>query len=85
MKRVASKNMHAVISVDGGTAPPELKTIQSSPFSTSSCGQGVGVFDRRAVDAEMKIVWTHRPSDFGKPEYGVRRAKAIEKHLSAII
>jgi hypothetical protein len=45
----------------------------------------VGVFDRRAVDAGMKIVWTHRPSDFGKPEYGVRRAKAIEKHLSAII
>jgi hypothetical protein len=38
----------------------------------------VGVFDRRAVDAGMKIVWTHRPSDFGKPEYGVRRAKAIE-------
>jgi hypothetical protein len=33
----------------------------------------------------MKIVWTHRPSDFGKPEYGVRSAKAIEKHLSAII
>jgi hypothetical protein len=45
----------------------------------------VGVFDRRAIDAGMKIVWTHRPSDFGKPEYGVRRAKAIEKHLSAII
>jgi hypothetical protein len=43
----------------------------------------VGVLDRRAVG--MKIVWTHRPSDFGKPEYGVRRAKAIEKHLSAII
>jgi hypothetical protein len=33
----------------------------------------------------MKIAWTHRPSDFGKPEYGVRRAKAIESHLSAII
>jgi hypothetical protein len=47
--------------------------------------RSVGVFDRRAVDAGMKIVWTHRPSDFGKPEYGVRRAKAIEKHLSAII
>jgi hypothetical protein len=45
----------------------------------------VGVADRRAVDAGMKIVWTRRPSDFGKPEYGVRRAKAIEKHLSAII
>jgi hypothetical protein len=28
---------------------------------------------------------THRPSDFGKREYGVRRAKAIEKHLPAII
>jgi hypothetical protein len=24
---------------------------------------------------------THRPSDFGKREYGVRRAKAIEKHI----
>jgi hypothetical protein len=47
--------------------------------------RSVGVFDRRAVDAGMKIAWTHRPSDFGKPEYGVRRAKAIEKHLSAII
>jgi VRR-NUC domain len=45
----------------------------------------VGVADRRAVDAGMKIVWTHRPSDFGKPEYGVRRAKAIDKHLSSII
>jgi hypothetical protein len=39
MKRVALKNMHAVISVDEGTAPSELKTIQSSPFSASSCGQ----------------------------------------------
>jgi VRR-NUC domain len=47
--------------------------------------RSVGVFDRRAADAGMKIVWTHRPSDFGKPEYGVRRAKVIEKHLSAII
>jgi hypothetical protein len=46
--------------------------------------RSVGVFDRRAVDAGVKIVWTHHPSDFGKPEYGVRRAKAIEKHLSAI-
>jgi VRR-NUC domain len=45
----------------------------------------VAVFDRRAIDAGMKIVWTHRPSDFGKPEYGGRRARAIEKHLSAII
>jgi len=45
----------------------------------------VGVADRRAVDTGMKIVWTRRASDFGKPEYGVRRAKAIEKHLSAII
>jgi VRR-NUC domain len=45
----------------------------------------VGAFDRRAVDAAMKIVRTHRPSDFGKPEYGVRRAQAIEKHRSAII
>jgi len=45
----------------------------------------VGVFDRRAADAEMKIIWTHRPSDFGKPEYGVRRAKVIEKHLSAMV
>jgi hypothetical protein len=43
--------------------------------------RSVGVFDRRAG---MKIVWTHHPSDFGKPGYGVRRAKAIEKHLSAI-
>src|SRR5271166_1875833 len=32
--------------------------------------RSVGVFDRRAVDAETKIVWTHRTSDFGKPEYG---------------
>jgi hypothetical protein len=45
----------------------------------------VGVADRREVNAGMKLVWTHLPSDFGKPEYGLRRAKAIEKHLSTII
>jgi len=53
--------------------------------ASDPCRRIAGFVDRRAVDAGMKIVWTHLPSDFGKPEYGVRRAKAIEKHLSAII
>jgi hypothetical protein len=53
--------------------------------ASDPCRRIAGFVDRRAVDAGMKIVWTHLPSDFGKPGYGVRRAKAVEKHLSAII
>ena len=47
----------------------------------------VGVPDRHAFDAGMpgKIIWTRLPDDFGKPEYGVRRREAIEKHLSAMV
>jgi VRR-NUC domain len=46
----------------------------------------VGVVDRRGSDAGMrgKIIWIPLPDDFGKPEYGVRRAQAIDKHLSAM-
>jgi VRR-NUC domain-containing protein len=49
--------------------------------------QIVGFGDRHLFDAGMpgKIVWTRLPGDFGKPEYGVRRAEAIKKHLSAVI
>jgi hypothetical protein len=49
-------------------------------------GQIVGFPDRRAFDegTRGKIIWTRVPDDFGKPEYGMRRAEAIEKHLSAL-
>jgi hypothetical protein len=49
-------------------------------------GQIVGVADRHAFDARTvgKIIWTRLPDDFGKPGYRVRRAAAIEKHLSTI-
>ena len=49
--------------------------------------QIVGFGDRHLFDAGMpgKMVWTRLPGDFGKPEYGVRRAEAIKKHLSAVI
>jgi hypothetical protein len=47
----------------------------------------VGVVDRRAFDAGMreKIIWIPLPDDFGRPGYGVRRAKAIDRQLSAMI
>jgi len=46
-----------------------------------------GVLDCRAVDTGMlgKVIWTRLPDDFGKRGYGVRRAEAIKKHLSAVI
>ena len=32
-----------------------------------------------------KIIWIRLPDDFGTRGYGVRRAEAIRKHLSAVI
>jgi hypothetical protein len=47
----------------------------------------VGFGDRRAFDAGMhgKLIWTRLPDDFGTRGYGVRRAEAIKKHLSAVM
>src|SRR5271154_2783633 len=46
----------------------------------------VGFGDRHAFDAGVrgKPIWTHLPADFGTQGYGVRRAEAIKKHLSAM-
>jgi hypothetical protein len=43
-----------------------------------------GFGDRHAFDRGEKgqIVWTAKPSDFGTPGYGKRRASAIAAHLS---
>lgn len=47
----------------------------------------VGISDRRPSDgaARGKISWIVLPEDFGTQGYGVRRAEAIRKHLSAMI
>jgi hypothetical protein len=46
-----------------------------------------GIGDRRPFDGKVrgKIIWILLPDDFGTRGYGVRRAAAIRKHLSAVI
>ena len=46
----------------------------------------VGILDRHAYDQRQpsEVIWIRLPSDFGSPDYSLRRAKAITKHLSAI-
>jgi hypothetical protein len=45
-----------------------------------------GFVDREAYDAGIKgkLIWFRLPSDFGKPEYAKRRAKHIDKHITAL-
>jgi hypothetical protein len=47
----------------------------------------VGISDRRRFDGGVrgKIIWIPLPDDFGTRGYGVRRAEAIRRHLSAVI
>ena len=47
----------------------------------------VGISDRRLFDGGVrgKIIWIRLPDDFGTRGYGVRRAGALRKHLSAVI
>src|ERR1700720_2617986 len=47
----------------------------------------VGILDRHAYDQNRpsEVIWIRLPSDFGTPDYSRRRAKAITKHLSAIV
>jgi VRR-NUC domain len=49
-------------------------------------GRIVGFPDRQAYDAARtgEFIWSRLPADFGKPEYAIRRAKQIKKHMAAI-
>ena len=55
--------------------------------ATDPQNRTVGISDRRPFDGGVrgKIIWIPLPDDFGTPGYGVRRAEAIRKHLSAVI
>jgi len=55
--------------------------------ATDPQNRTVGISDRRPFDGGVrgKIIWIPLPDDFGTRGYGVRRAEAIRKHLSAVI
>jgi hypothetical protein len=55
--------------------------------ATDPQNRTVGISDRRPFDGGVrgKIIRIPLPDDFGTRGYGVRRAEAIRKHLSAVI
>ena len=46
----------------------------------------IGFADRQAYDAgiQAKLIWFRMPTDFGKPEYAMRRAEHINRHMAIL-